>query len=224
MTKNEKIILLMGWTVPFHGLSPEDAEFLARRVLEAIDWDLESLSPSDIVHKTNEIYFNHNELGELRPTDPPLWEDYGFVRPPILDSEEMGTGFLSDSTPLNAHNLAAHLSDAPFKNEDIDLGRYFGIDFESGSIHLVSGGVVPPMSKDMRSMIWPVVFANPTNIDQEGIDELVANPPARKDVEEKTFIEQESERVYEIIESIAQEYKETINKDFAATSKTPHTH
>lgn len=224
MTENEKILLVMGWTIPFHGMSPEDGEFLARKVLEAIDWDLESLSPADVIHKTHEIFFNHNELGQLRATDPPNWEDYGFVRPPILTDEEMGSAYLSDGTPVHAHNLAAHLSDVPFKNPDKDLGKYSGIDFETGSVYLSSGGVVPPMSKDMRSMVWPAVFANPRNIDQEDIDELVANPPAKKNTDEKSFIEQESERVYRVIESVAQEYKETINKEHAETSGIPHTH
>jgi len=224
MTENEKILLVMGWTIPFHGMSPEQGEFLARMVLEEIDWDLDSISPTDVIHKTNKVYFRNNELGKLMATDPPNWEDYGSVRPPIVSDKKLGSAYLSDGTPVNAHDLAAHLSEVPFKNEQTNLEEYCGIDFETGSLCLISGGIVPPMGEDARSRVWPAVFANPRNLDQNGIDELVANPPAIKSAEEKSFIEQESERVYQIIESVAQEHKETINAEYEETNRVPHTH
>ena len=224
MTENEKILLVMGWTIPFHGLSPEDGEFLAREVLDAIDWDLESVSPADLIHKTNKVYFQNNELGKLSPTDAPSWEEYGCVRPPVITDEKMGAAYLSDGTPINAHNLAASLSEVSFQKEKTDPVEISGIDFETGNLHLVSGGVVPSENEEIRAAVWPVIFANPQGFDQEAIDELVANPPATKATGEKSFIEQESERVYGIIELVAQDYKELINQEHAATGEVPHTH
>lgn len=213
MTRNEQILLMMTWALPFHGLSPEDAQAVGEIALDELGGDISEIPPSQVIHKYTEVYFRHSQAGEVSPTDPPMWEDYGCVRPPQLEENfGAGTGLISDGTAIDGKALGFALSEPDFDFQETPLYPQYGIR-PDGSLRLYSGGLVPPIQDDeKRKRVWVAVFKNPFHVTQEEIDGYLLSPPLLSD--EPDFLEQQSLRMYEAIMAAAHQHAEEINEAY----------
>lgn len=220
MTRNQQALMIMTWAIPYHGLSPEDSQVIAERVLDRYDGDLSDAIPSEVIHAYFEEYYRASQEEGMEPVDAPRWEDYGFVRPPQLQQNNT-VAYLSDGTSVMAQNLAVVLSDMQATNAEDPYGDQFvGVNAD-GSLSLQSGGVVPPLSGSARKKIWVAIFCNPTATTQEEIDAMVLSPPPLP--EEPNVIEQRAIDAYDAIFMKANEIAEVINQDLA-NNETPHFH
>jgi len=175
VTRNQQILMMMTWAIPYHGLSPEDARAVAERVLDYFGGDFADDDPAEVIHKFHEEYYKASQHEGMVPTDAPRWEDYGYTRPPFVNSP--GEVQLSDGTSVSGHNLGLALSNLEVQDPaSVHHEGMHGVMMD-GSLILASGGVVPPLASDHRECVWTCVFCDPTNITQEDIDELVASPP-----------------------------------------------
>jgi len=189
MTRNQQILLIMSWARSFHGLHLDDCVMLAARVLdEDFDGSIADADPADVMRNMDKQYFKSQMSGEVSVPESghvPTWEEYGFVRLPLR--AQPGVLILSDDTIVDA----ATLSEEP--------------------LTLRSGGTIPVLPEAERSVVLPIVFADPVGIDQDGIDELVDNPP--EVFEPQTHIEQ-----------VAVDSYNQIVVDNLANPRPPHDH
>lgn len=155
MTRNEHILLIMSWARSFHGLSLEDCVLVAERVLdEDFNGSIADANPADVMRAFDKQYFKANSAGQVVPGDHtlPTWEEHGYVRPPTIIGP--GVAVLSDNTAV-----------------DVAL-----LDVEP--LTLVSGGTIPVLEEDVRDIVLPIIFSDPAGVNQNKIDDLVADPPA----------------------------------------------
>lgn len=219
MTRSEQTLMIMTWAIPFHGLSPENAQVIAERVVDRYDGDISEAVPSEVIHAYFEEYYRASQEEGMDPSEAPGWEDYGFVRPPILEPGNK-VAYVSDGTIVNAQNLAIALSNLQATNPDDPYGdQLVGVGAE-GELFLASGGVVPPLTNDDRKKIWVAVFCNPVATTQEEIDAMVTSPPDLP--EAPTLLEQRAIDAYDAIFQNAVEIASYINETI--DTQTDHVH
>jgi hypothetical protein len=203
MTRNQQILLIMTWMISYFSITPETAEDIASSVLDELGGDIEEVAPAEVMNAAMREYFRRSENGEAVSEQIPGWSEFGFVRP----SSPLGKdAILGDDTFISSQYLGIVLSDQSVSPDIED--DYHGVA-PDGSLILKSGGTVPPLSDSDREKVWVAVFCDPSAIDQEKIDELVADPPAIP--ENGSFVEQSAIDAYQHVIENAQFTADAIN-------------
>jgi hypothetical protein len=113
----------------------------------------------------------------------------GFVTPARIEGD---SATLGDGTYVSAQYLGIVMSSlTPPTGVAED---YNGVT-PDGSLMLKSGGTVPPLADDDREKVWIAIFSNPSAVDQDGIDQLIVDPPAIP--ETPSFIQQSAIDAYQ---------------------------
>lgn len=208
---------MMSWARSFYGLYLDDAVLVAEKVLDEIfGGDISDADPKEVIDQYDKMVFKLNSSGVviLSEKSTPTWEDHGFVRPPEGFPENKNYWFsISDNTLIDAVSFAQTRIETNVVKQYEE--NFAGVK-DDGSLVLLSGGEVPPLSDDVRAVVWPTIFSNPTAITQEQIDDLVANPP--ESFEPQNFVEEKSLEVYEyMVESairLVDEFNNNTNRTF----------
>ena len=181
--------MMMTWMVSFFSLTAESAEELAASVLDELGGETADLVPSDVMNALMREYYKRYEAGHVFIEDLPRAVDLGFVTPARIEGN---SATLGDGTYVSAEYLGIVMSSStppPGVPDD-----YNGVT-PDGSLMLKSGGTAPPLADDDREKIWIAIFSNPSAIDQDGIDQLVVDPPAIP--ETPSFIQQSAIDAYQ---------------------------
>lgn len=181
--------MMMTWMVSFFSLTAETAEELAASVLDELGGDTADLVPSDVMNALMREYYKRDEAGHVSIEDLKTAADMGFVTPARI---EENSASLADGTYVNSQYLGIVMSSAEVQTSVAD--GYTGVA-PDGSLVLKSGGTAPPLADDDREKVWIAIFSNPSAIDQDGIDQLVAEPPPVP--ETPSFIQQSAIDAYQ---------------------------
>jgi hypothetical protein len=195
--------MMMTWMVSFFSLTAESAEQLAATVLDDFGGDIADASPAAVMNAIMNEYYKRSEAGSISIEDTPRAVDMGFVTPARIES--MGAT-LGDGTYVSAPYLGIVMSTAT-PHPDI-AEDYHGVT-PDGSLILKSGGTVPPLADEDRERVWVALFSDPYGVDQEKIDQVIADPPAIP--ENPSFVEQSAINAYQHVVENALAVAEQIN-------------
>lgn len=191
---NTDIVALMTWLVPYHSLSFEDAELVAKTTIEEIGGDLSLVSPSDAVKKSLEVCLRMHQDGLVGHSPTMGFGDFGLIRPPIITEDEQYL-ILGDDTVISIEYFAMRLQKIEVGYSGIERG----FDPATGELILVNGKV-PDLKNKKRKKVWPVIFSNPF-VTQEEIDMIVASPPK---IKRSTHLETSSVEKYNKLIELAE--------------------
>jgi len=203
VTRNQQILMMMTWMVSFFSLTAETAEDLAASVLDELGGDTADLVPSDVMNALMREYYKRDEAGHVSIEDLPRAADMGFATPVRIEGN---SATLGDGTYVSANYLGIVMSSATPPSGVAD--DYNGVA-PDGSLILKSGGTIPPLGGEERKKVWIAIFSDPSAIDQDGIDQLVVDPPAIP--ETPNFIEQGAIDAYQHVVENALVVSEQIN-------------
>lgn len=191
MTRNQQILLMMTWTVSFFSLTADSAEELAAAVLDDFGGDIADASPAVVMNAIMSEYYKRSEAGSISIENIPKAVDMGFVTPARIES--MGAT-LGDGTYVSAPYLGIVMSSATPPPEIAE--DYHGVT-PDGSLILKSGGAAPPLADEDREKVWVALFSDPYGVDQEKIDQVVADPPVIPG--SPSFVEQSAIDAYKYV-------------------------
>lgn len=210
MTRNQQILMMMTWMVSFFSLTAESAEELAGTVLDDFGGDIEDVSPAAVMNALMNQYYKRSEAGTVSIEELPRAVDMGFATPARIEGD---SATLGDGTYVSAHYLGIVMSSL---TPPPDVPHDYNGVTPDGSLMLKSGGTAPPLADDDREKVWVALFSDPHAIDQEKIDQIVAEPPVIP--KNPTFLEQSAINAYQHVFENALAVAEQIN------SGESHTH